>query len=263
MLSVYFIAIVGVLAATGALIPAPYDLRIDHYKVATTNDLVIATPRPRFSWKLPATDERNVQQTAYQLQFQSEKDRWESGRVASSQSIHVPYTNQHELQPLTQYQVRLRLWTSGAVEQGSAWTAWIPFRTSVFELHNYLIQRNDVASWIGSTQIYMNELRKEFTVPNASPIKSATVFVSGIGYYELYLNGLSVDASRKLDPGWTTYEKRTLFVSYDLTAKIQAGANAVGVKLGNGWYSQEQYVPPSTQEPGYGKKKKVCPCLLF
>lgn len=253
MLSVYFIALVGVLVATGAQLPAPYDLRIDHYKVATSNDLVIATARPRFSWKLPTNSERNVEQTAYQLQVQADNDRWDSGRVSSSQSIHVPYSNERALQPLTPYQVRLRLWTS-ATGEASAWTAWMPFRTSVFDLHDYLTQKNADVNWIGSTQIYMNELRKEFSVPNTSPIKSATVFISGIGYYELYLNGQSVDMSRKLDPGWTTYEKRTLFVSYDLTSKVQAGPNAVGVKLGNGWYSQEQYVPPSAQEPSYGKK---------
>jgi alpha-L-rhamnosidase len=66
----------------------------------------------------------------------------------------------------------------------------------------------------------MNELRKEFMVPNTSPIKSAIVYISGIGYYELYLNGNKVDPSRKLDPGWTSYEIRTLVVSYDVTANI-------------------------------------------
>jgi hypothetical protein len=34
------------------------------------------------------------------------------------------------------------------------------------------------------------------------------------------LNGKNVDPSRKLDPGWTTYEKRTLLASYDVTANI-------------------------------------------
>jgi hypothetical protein len=49
----------------------------------------------------------------------------------------------------------------------------------------------------------MNELRKEFTVPNTSHIKSAIVYISGIGYDELYLNGERVDPSRTLDPGFT------------------------------------------------------------
>jgi hypothetical protein len=66
----------------------------------------------------------------------------------------------------------------------------------------------------------MNELRKGFIVPNTSPIKSAIVYLCGLGYYQFYLNGKNVDPSRKLDPGWTTYEKRTLFVSFDITANI-------------------------------------------
>jgi alpha-L-rhamnosidase len=66
----------------------------------------------------------------------------------------------------------------------------------------------------------MNELRKEFTVPNTSPIVSAIVYITGIGYYELYVNGERVDPSRKLDPGWTDYKIRTLIVSFDLTTNI-------------------------------------------
>lgn len=66
----------------------------------------------------------------------------------------------------------------------------------------------------------MNELRKEFIVPNTSPLKSAIVYLSGMGYYQFYFNGHNVDPSRKLDPGWTPYERRTLFVSFDLTSNI-------------------------------------------
>ena len=66
----------------------------------------------------------------------------------------------------------------------------------------------------------MNELRKEFTIPNTSPVKSAIVYITGLGYYELYINGYKVDPSRRLDPGWTSYEKRILVVSYDLTSNI-------------------------------------------
>ncbi|CAM4759645.1 unnamed protein product [Rotaria magnacalcarata] len=238
-------------------IPPPFDVRIDHYKVETIKDLVINTPRPRLSWKLPSFTERNVQQTAYQIQLRFETDEWDSGRIDSSRSIHVPCTDKNDLKPSTNYQIRLRIWTTLS-NQASLWTEWIQFRTPLFNLHEYIMQLNDQVNWIGSTQIYMNELRKEFNVSSDSPIRTATAYVSGIGYYELYVNGNSTDLSRKLDPGWTTYEKRTLLVSYDLTTTIKAGMNAVGVKLGNGWYSQEQYVPPSASEPNYGP-----PRLLF
>ena len=207
---------------------SPWDVRIDHHKVETTRDLIINTPRPRFSWKIhvPSNQpQRNVQQIAYQMQLQSikltQKDQllqWDSGRVVSSQSIHVPYTGRDDLLPSTYYNFRLRVWTTDS-HKASEWTDRIRFRTPVFGLHKYLTE-NTTALWIGSRKINMNELRKEFMVPNTSSINSAILYISGIGYYELYLNGHKVDPSRKLDPGWTSYEKRTLFASYDLTSNI-------------------------------------------
>jgi alpha-L-rhamnosidase len=207
---------------------SPFDIRIDHHKVDITRDLVINTPRPRFSWKIRVLDdklERNVQQTAYQMQLQSikisQRDisfEWDSERVLSSQSIHVPYSGENDLSPSTYYRFRVRVWTTHSTES-SEWTDWIRFRTPIFNLDRYLTD-NTSALWIGSTQINMNELRKEFTVPNTSPIVSAIVYITGIGYYELYVNGERVDPSRKLDPGWTDYKIRTLMVSFDLTTNI-------------------------------------------
>lgn len=207
---------------------SPFDVRIDHYKTETVRDLIINTPRPRFSWKVPISNDisqRNIQQTAYQLQLESTTVshrhgplKWDSGRVVSAQSTHIPYTGEVDLLSATNYRLRLRIWTTTS-KQPSEWTNWIRFRTSIFNLHEHLTKNADLL-WIGSTQINMNELRKEFLVPNTSAIRSAIVYVSGIGYYELYLNGYNVDPSRKLDPGWTTYEIRTLIASFDLTANI-------------------------------------------
>ena len=250
------IIIVGVIFVTGDQLSAPYDVRIDYYKAETTRDLVINTGRPRFSWKLPRISEKNIRQVAYQLQILSQRGFfWDSDRIHSSQSIHVPFPYEEDLEELTHYQVRLRLWTS-TLALRTTWTSWVSFRTAIYNFHQYLMNHNDEVYWIGSTQIYMNELRKEFGVPNTSPIRLATVFISGIGYYEMYLNGNNIDPSRKLDPGWTSYQKRTLFASYDISSKIKAGMNAVGVKLGNGWYSQEQYLLPAIPEPKYGKTNK-------
>ncbi|CAF1274173.1 unnamed protein product [Adineta steineri] len=236
---------------------SPFDVRIDHYKTETTRDLIINTPRPRFSWKLPISNDptqRNIQQIAYQLQLESikisETDssfKWDSERIASTQSIHVPYTGEHDLLPGTNYRFRLRIWTTKSKDP-IQWTNWIQFRTAIFNLHEYLTT-NANPLWIGSTQINMNELRKEFSVPNTSPVRSAIVYISGIGYYQLYINGYNVDPSRKLDPGWTTFEIRTFLTSFDLTSNITAGMNAVGVKLGNGWYSGEQLGVPSYGPP--------------
>ncbi len=77
-------------------------------------------------------------------------------------------------------------------------------------------------------------LRKEFTI--AKKISRARVYVSGLGYYELRLNGQRV-GDHVLDPGWTTYSKRVLYSTYDVTEQLRRGTNALGVMLGNGWYN--------------------------
>jgi alpha-L-rhamnosidase len=78
-------------------------------------------------------------------------------------------------------------------------------------------------------------LRREFKASKA--IKQAQAFISGIGYYELYLNGRRV-GDRVLDPGWTDYRKTVLYASYDVTEYLKQGNNAVGVMLGRGHYGQ-------------------------
>jgi alpha-L-rhamnosidase len=139
-------------------------------------------------------------------------------KIISSQSIHVSYQGQDDLFPSRYYRCRVRVWITNS-EESSEWTDWILFRTAIFNLHEYLT-KNSTALWIGSTKLNMNELRKEFTVPNTNSIKSAIAYISGVGYYQLYINGNQVDPTRKLDPGWTTYELRTLLLSFDLTPNI-------------------------------------------
>ena len=75
--------------------------------------------------------------------------------------------------------------------------------------------------------------------------------MSGIGYSTLFINGKQVDPSRANDPGWTTYERRTLYVNLAVDELVQAGSNAVGVAIGSGWYSQEQYIQ-GQEEDAYG-----------
>lgn len=135
---------------------------IDHYKVETIRDLIINTPRPTFSWKIPSItnqSQRNIQQIGYQIQLHSviltEKDDqfvWDSERVLSSQSIHVEYTSQIDLLPSKYYDVRLRIWTSQSNES-SQWSRWIRFRTSIFNLDEYLTKNSSALwNWINRDQ---------------------------------------------------------------------------------------------------------------
>src|SRR3546814_13140098 len=78
--------------------------------------------------------------------------------------------------------------------------------------------------------------RKEFQ--SSKPIRSARAYIAVAGLYELYLNGKRV-GDHRLDPMYTRYDRRTLYVTHDVTSLLQQGANAVGVVLGNGWYNHQ------------------------
>jgi hypothetical protein len=67
-------------------------------------------------------------------------------------------------------------------------------------------------------------------------VKQAVVYVSGLGQYELHLNGKDV-AAGVMNPGWTNYRKTVLYNAYDVTGDLRPGENAFGVMLGNGMYN--------------------------
>ncbi len=78
--------------------------------------------------------------------------------------------------------------------------------------------------------------RKEFETDKK--IKSAKTYVSAAGLYELYVNGNKV-GDHILDPAYTRFDRRNLYVTFDVTNQLQKGKNAIGILLGNGWYNHQ------------------------
>jgi alpha-L-rhamnosidase len=76
-------------------------------------------------------------------------------------------------------------------------------------------------------------LRKGFTA--GKTIASARAYISGLGYYKLYVNGQRI-GDHELDPAFTIYDKTALYATYDVTGALQVGANALGVSLGRGYF---------------------------
>ena len=77
-------------------------------------------------------------------------------------------------------------------------------------------------------------LRKSFEIPGE--ITRATVYATARGVYELRLNGQRV-GDHLLAPEWTSYHHRIQYQTFDVTAQLHQGQNAVGAILGAGWYS--------------------------
>ena len=77
-------------------------------------------------------------------------------------------------------------------------------------------------------------LRKDISVKKQ--VTRATAFICGLGYYELSINGNKV-GDHVLDPGFTDYSKRVLYVTYDVTKAIKPGKNELAILLGGGWFN--------------------------
>jgi len=212
----------------------PTDLTCEY----NSRPLGIDTPHPRLSWRIPA-NRRCQKQTAYHVLVASSREKlaadagdlWDSGRVASSQSTHVQYAGA----PLASRQQcfwKVRVWDADG--NGGPWSQPATFEMGLLRPTDWL------AKWIGRSGESLDPepaplLRKAFELNQ--PVRSARAYVCGVGYYELYLNGRKV-GDHVLDPGYTRYDRRCLYVTYDVTSQLKQGANAVGAILGNGWYNQ-------------------------
>jgi alpha-L-rhamnosidase len=216
----------GALQAASELVST--HLRCEYLK----NPLGIDEPKPRLSWQVVATDPkaRGLKQSAYQvvvasspeLLAKNQGDLWDSGKVASSRSLHVDYAGK----PLVSLQHcvwKVCVWTrNGEVwSKPAAWTM------------GFLKEEEWRAKWIGTSNP-LPLLRREFAV--SKPVRRATAYIAGLGFHELRLNGAKV-GNHELEPGWTHYRKTCEYSAYDVTQFLKQGPNALGVMLGNGMYN--------------------------
>lgn len=210
------------------------NLRVE-YKV---NPIGVDVTKPRLSWEI-ISDTRAAMQTAYQIRaaetpasLQSGKKLlWDSGQVNSDQSNQVEYQGP-PLRSGQRIYWQVRVWTDK--DQASAWS-----QVAFWEMG--LLDPSDwQADWI---QADIDEdlsrsqpcpfLRKEFKLQQE--VKSARAYVTCLGLYELQINGQKV-GDQVLTPGWTSYNKRLQYQTFDITALLSKGNNAIGAVLGDGWY---------------------------
>ncbi len=200
---------------------APSHLRCEYL----VDPVGIDVTAPRFYWVLEHS-QRGEGQSAYQVLVSSQSgplkddngDQWDSGRVISSESTQIVYTGKPLYSGHTYYW-KIRYWDSE--KRASEYSA-----SAKFEMG--LLSRQE---WQGKW-ITGNQLRREFHLEGK--VIRARVYVTALGYYELRINGEKV-GDRMLDPAWTTYPKRVLYSTYDVTRALSAGGNAVAVTLGDGW----------------------------
>lgn len=206
------------------------NLKCEHLR----NPLGIDAKNPRFSWQM--TNEANgTKQAAYQIivgtdeHFLAEGIIWNSGKIGKEENL-VIYAGP-ALMPFTKYFWGVQVWDNHGSEAVSDVST---FETGMMEMRNWK------GSWITDTREIAVKpapyFRKEFRTEKK--IKSARAYVAAAGLFELSINGKKI-GDHKLDPTYTRFDRRNLYVTHDVTSELKNGENAIGVLLGNGWYNHQ------------------------
>jgi len=221
-------------ARAAALVPA--GLRTE----AQTDPLAIQTAQPRLSWILRAAGARDTgkAQSAYRILAASSEaalardrgDLWDTGRVVSGRTIEIPYSGA-PLHSGAQCFWKVRVWDEAGA--ASPWSAPARFGVGLEPgdwKGRWIAAQRDGATPAPPMPLFRRAVRLE-----AAPAR-AIAYVSGLGQYELRINGRRI-GERELAPGWTNYRKTVLYNAYDVTGALGAGDNAIGVMLGDGFFN--------------------------
>ncbi|MBE7177554.1 MAG: family 78 glycoside hydrolase catalytic domain [Mucilaginibacter polytrichastri] len=222
------------------------------------NPTAVNRPKPALSWQIKS-DRPGTSQTAYRILVAgspeklaaNQGDYWDSGRQSSSASVLIPYGGL-PLKSRDKVFWKVMIWDEKGTP--SAWSAPASWSAG-------LLNRNDwQAEWITSITDPLPDsainypapfFRKEFSV--RKKVKDARVFISGLGFYALSINGKKI-GEQVLAPAVTNYDKRVLksllypyddqstqrvfYNDFQVADKILPGKNSIGIVLGDGWYNQ-------------------------
>lgn len=238
------------------------------------NPIGIGTTEPVFGWNLRAVPAgaRNLQQSGYRILVASSAERlaghngdlWDSGRVVCPKFWQLVYAGA-PIQSHTTYYWQAQVWSGS--ETPGPWSSPAHFTTGLLAASDW------VARWIAaepdrgpSHQGLENQgeplstlppplpvFRTGFTIQK--PVASALLFVSGLGQYEVHINGTDI-TDTVMNPAWTEFRKTIPYDTYDVRQLLHLGVNAFGVLLGNGMYNVEGVKGRYTKFMGsYGQPK--------
>ncbi|WP_405743142.1 glycoside hydrolase family 78 protein [Streptomyces sp. NBC_00028] len=223
-----------------------YGLTVQH----RTDPLGVDAARPRFGWRMRSAG-RGRSQGAYEILVASSPgklsgdraDVWSSGRVPSAESVTVRYRGK-PLRAATRYHWTVNVWDAQGRWIGSGPVAW--FETGLMSTDG--VTGWDDAEWIGMSGKRPHSpgapmLRTQTRLKGR--VRGARLYVSALGVYDAYVSGHRVTVPQDggttlelLPPGWTNYDVRTDYLTYDVTHLVaREPVVTLAAVLGNGWYN--------------------------
>ncbi len=192
---------------------------------------------PMLGWTFASSPSRSRTQTAYRIRVAAREelladgrsDVWDSGWRDGGNQAAIAYEGA-ALEPRRRYywQVTVRDDLGRQAESSVSW-----WETGLLRDGRWS------GKWIGDASDGtagrpLPQFRRSFRIEK--PVRRARAYISGLGHYELRLNGGKV-GDYELDPGWTEYDKAVLYTAYDITDALVQGENVAGILLGNGFYN--------------------------
>jgi alpha-L-rhamnosidase len=220
---------------------SPAALRVEYLSEPQGVDVA----QPRFSW-IPAHEARGARQSAFQIVVSKTSvapsvDIWDSGKVDGAAFTNVAYAGK-PLESSQEYSWKVRYWDQDG--KPSPYSAPAHFTTGLL----------NATDWHGKWIAGGNLARKEFTLPSR-PVR-AVAYIAAVGYHELRINGTKM-GDHVLDPAYTAYKKRVLYITHDVTHYLRQGPNAVGIMLGEGWFADRVALLQINVELAGGQKIEI------
>ena len=188
---------------------------------------------PQFSWEISGNYD-GVRQSAYriliatspELLAEGDADVYDSGKVASSASTAVSFS-EIPFQSRTRYYWKVKIWDGAGVE--SPWSETAYYETALLHSSDWL------SGWIGYVPGMPGRvLYFKGTQASDKEVAKARAYISGLGFYELHINGKKV-GDCVLDPAQSNYSKHVYYRTYDITDNLVKGANSFVVPVAPGW----------------------------
>ncbi|MCE7036665.1 alpha-L-rhamnosidase [Bacillus cereus] len=193
------------------------------------NPIGIDSKVVKISWQLESSN-RNVKQLAYQLQVAKDREFktivFDSQKVETDQSLYIPI-NSFSYSRETRYFYRVKAWDNH--EEESSWSEVAFWETGLQGQDNWS------GNWIAAKKERTQVMSFHKSFPIKKIVKKARLYITSLGLYEASINGERI-GDYYFTPGWTSYDKRVLYQTYDIKHVLKIGQNDISAMVGNGWY---------------------------
>ena len=217
---------------------------------------------------------RGEKQTAFQILVasspkllqQDNGDLWDTGKLAGDETIGTVYAGTPLVsQEYCYWKVCVwdrdghaiwshpAKWSMGLLKPEDWQAGWIGYDAERLKLaHQSLAASAEDGKKVEPYLPPVPYFRKNFNAGRS--IVRATLYASALGLVEVHLNGHRVSEDF-FTPGWTDYDQRVHYRTYDVTKLVRRGGNVLGAVLADGWYSG--YVGYAGQRNYYGKLPRI------